>query len=64
MTLATFNRYVDRVTAESKTALLSGRHGARHAGAKEPALISIMKDLMHSNSTAKHAKQKARYGKK
>jgi hypothetical protein len=64
MTLATFNRYVDHVTAESKTALLSGRHGARHAGAREPGLISIMKDLMHSNTLGKHAKQKARYGKK
>ena len=35
MTLATFNRYVDRVMDGSKTAPLSGKHGRTHAGARE-----------------------------
>jgi hypothetical protein len=64
MTLATYNQCVDNVTGVSKTVLLYGRLGARHVGAREAAVISIMKDLLHTKTAGKHAKQKARYGKK
>ena len=62
MTLAIFNRYVDRVTAESKTAPLSGRLGARHAGARELLIISLMKSRKKS-SKGKHAKVAGRHAK-
>jgi hypothetical protein len=43
MTLATYNHYVDSATGVSKTGLSYGRLGARHAGAKESKLISLLK---------------------
>jgi hypothetical protein len=62
MTLATYNHYVDRATAESKTGLLSGRHGARHAGARELSIISLMKSRKKS-SKGKHAKVAGKHAK-
>lgn len=62
MTLAIFNRYVDLVTAESKTATSSGRHGRTHAGAKEKALISLLKARKNPNR-GKHAKVAGRHAK-
>ena len=61
MTLAIFNRYVDNVTAESKTALLFGRHGARHVGSKELMIVSL---LRHNKSKrGKHAKVAGRHAR-
>ncbi len=59
MTLVTFNRFVDRATAESKTAPLSGRPGARHAGARELTIVS----LMHKSKRGKHAKVAGRHAR-
>jgi hypothetical protein len=64
MTLATYNLCVDHVTDVNKTAPLSGRHGARHAGARELAVVTLIKIASGSQLQGKHAKQKARYGKK
>lgn len=60
MTLATFNRYVDHVTAGSKTEPSLGRLGARHAGARELALMSIVRA---SNKRGKHAKVAGRHAR-
>ena len=62
MTLATFNHYVDRATAGSKTAPSSGRHGARHAGARELSIISMLKSAKKS-SRGKHAKLAGRHAR-
>ena len=62
MTLAIFNRYVDRATEENRTAKLSGRHGARHAGVRELAVLS----LIHSagrKKKGKHAKVAGRHAR-
>lgn len=64
MTLATFNHYVDNVTGVNKTALLSGRHGARHVGARESALNSLIRIAFTTQAQGKHAKIKSRHGKK
>jgi hypothetical protein len=62
MTLATYNHYVDRATEESKTEQLSGRHGGRHAGAREISIISLMKSRKKS-SKGKHAKVAGRHAR-
>ena len=54
MTLATFNRYVDNVTDVSKTALSSGRLGARHVGSKELMIVSLLR--LNKSKRGKHAK--------
>jgi hypothetical protein len=59
MTLATFNRFVDRATAESKTEQSSGRLGARHAGARESMFIS----LMQKSKRGKYAKVAGRHAR-
>lgn len=59
MTLATFNRYVDHVTEESKTEPLSGKPGSRHAGARELLIIS----LMRKSKRGKHAKVAGRHAR-
>lgn len=59
MTLAIFNRYVDRATEENKTNKLSGRLGARHAGARELSILS----LMHKGKRGKHAKVAGRHAR-
>ena len=64
MTLATFNRYVDRVTDASKTAPLSGRHGGRHAGARESAFMTLIRIASLGEAQGKHRRIKAKYGKK
>jgi hypothetical protein len=64
MTLATFNHYVDRATAGSRTAPSSGRPGARHAGHRELALITLVKLASGTLLQGKHAKEKSRHGKK
>ena len=60
MTLATYNLCVDRATGVSKTAPSYARHGARHAGAREFALISIMQSM---SKRGKHAKDSGRHAK-
>jgi hypothetical protein len=60
MTLATFNRYVDRVTDASKTAPLSGRHGVRHAGAREASIVSLLRG---KTKRGKHAKVAGRHAR-
>jgi hypothetical protein len=59
MTLATFNHYVDRATAGSRTGLSSGKPGSRHAGARELLIIS----LMHKAKRGKHAKVAGRHAR-
>jgi hypothetical protein len=62
MTLAIFNRYVDRATDASRTGLSSGRLGARHAGARELSLVSLLKSTKkttkgkHRKVAGKHAR--------
>lgn len=60
MTLATFNRYVDRATAGSRTAPLSGRLGARHVGAREALIISLLRG---KSKKGKHAKVAGRHAR-
>jgi hypothetical protein len=61
MTLAIFNRYVDRATAGNRTGLSSGRLGARHAGHRELSIISLLKSTKkttkgkHRKVAGKHA---------
>jgi hypothetical protein len=61
MTLAIFNRYVDRATAGNRTGLSSGKLGARHAGARELSLVSLIKSRKkttkgkHGKVAGKHA---------
>jgi hypothetical protein len=62
MTLATFNHYVDRATAGSKTAPLLGRLGGRHAGARELLIISLMKSRKKTIK-GKHAKVAGRHAR-
>jgi len=59
MTLAIFNRYVDRATGVNKTGRLSGRRGSRHAGAKELSIIS----LIRKSKRGKHAKVAGRHAR-
>jgi hypothetical protein len=61
MTLATYNQCVDNVTGVSKTVPLYDRLGARHAGAKESAVISLLragrtKRGKHANVAGRHAR--------
>ena len=60
MTLATFNRYVDLVTEESKTRPLSGKHGRTHAGARETAIMSLLRG---NRKRGKHAKVAGRHAR-
>jgi hypothetical protein len=62
MTLAIFNRYVDRATEENKTGRLSGRHGARHAGVRELAVLSLIHSL-RTGKKGKHAKVAGRHAR-
>lgn len=62
MTLAIFNRYVDRATDVNRTGLSSGRHGARHAGPKELTIISLMKSGKKTTK-GKHAKVAGRHAR-
>jgi hypothetical protein len=59
MTLAIFNRYVDRATAGSRTGLSSGKLGSRHAGTRELFIISLMK----KSTRGKHAKVAGRHAR-
>ena len=61
MTLVTFNHYVDRVTVVNKTAPSSGKHGARHAGARVPLLLQVIRPK--AKGGARHAKGRARQSK-
>ena len=61
MTLATYTRCVDNVTGVNKTVLLYGRHGARHVGAKESALISLLR--AGRTKRGKHGKVAGRHAK-
>jgi hypothetical protein len=64
MTLATYNQCVDLVTGVNKTGLSSARHGARHAGARESALNSLIRIASLGQAQGKHARIKAKHGKK
>lgn len=61
MTLATFNRYVDNATDASRIGLSSGRHGARHVGARESMLISLLR--LRKTKRGKHAKVAGRHAR-
>ena len=62
MTLATFNHYVDRATEENRTGRLSGRHGARHAGARELVIVSLIQSA-RKTKRGKHAKVAGRHAR-
>jgi hypothetical protein len=59
MTLAIFNRYVDRATGVNRTGLSSGKPGSRHAGTRELLIISLTK----KSSRGKHAKVAGRHAR-
>ena len=62
MTLATYNQCVDRVMGVNRTGLSLGRLGARHAGAKESNIISLIK-FANKTKRGKHAKVAGRHAR-
>lgn len=62
MTLATFNLCVDNATAVNKTASSSDRHGARHAGARELTILSLIQSA-RKTKRGKHGKVAGRHAK-
>lgn len=62
MILVTYNQCVDLATGVSRTGLLSGRLGARHVGAKEATLISLLR-AAKTSKRGKHAKVAGRHAR-